>query len=208
VQAEVLPSPAPQPVVEPVAVSAPVYQAPVSAPVYVQEPVRQAAQPIAQPVQSAPVQASQPVVAQVQPQQPAFQMPQATLQPEPAPMAMPEPATRLVFDLGVSQETFQHDMPAGHPKPQVTPVVPQVETSFEDVDRQGVLEARRARLKSLSSEISNEAIKEKLEVPAYLRRNVALETVVHSSERNISRFSLNDDNEILGDNRFLHDNVD
>ena len=69
-------------------------------------------------------------------------------------------------------------------------------------------EERRDRLRRLSSEITTEAIKEKLEVPAYLRRNVALESVAHSSERNISRFNLNDDNEILGDNRFLHDNVD
>ena len=67
---------------------------------------------------------------------------------------------------------------------------------------------RRERLRKLSSEVTSEAIKEKLEVPAYLRRNVALESVAHSSERNISRFNLNDDNEILGDNRFLHDNVD
>lgn len=217
VQAEVL-QPTPQVVVEPVA--APVYQAPVSAPVYVQEPVHQAPVQFQQPVQHnvynqqpaapQPVQ-QQPVAPQVQPvnfQAPAPQAPapQATFQPEPMPM--PEPATRLVFDLGVPQETIQHEMPVGLPKPQVTPVVPAVETSFEEIDRQGVLEARRARLKSLSSEITNEAIKEKLEVPAYLRRNVALETVTHSSERNISRFSLNDDNEILGDNRFLHDNVD
>jgi cell division protein FtsZ len=32
--------------------------------------------------------------------------------------------------------------------------------------------------------------------------------VVPSNERNISRFNLSDDNELLGDNRFLHDNVD
>ncbi|WP_181885058.1 cell division protein FtsZ [Pontibacter diazotrophicus] len=69
-------------------------------------------------------------------------------------------------------------------------------------------EERRERLRMLSSEITSEAIKEKLDVPAYLRRNVALDRVSHSSERNISRFNLNDDNEILGDNRFLHDNVD
>ncbi len=69
-------------------------------------------------------------------------------------------------------------------------------------------EERRERLRMLSSENTSEAIKEKLDVPAYLRRNVSLEKVSHSSERNISRFNLNDDNEILGDNRFLHDNVD
>ena len=67
---------------------------------------------------------------------------------------------------------------------------------------------RRERLRRLSAEITPDGIKEKLEVPAYLRRNVALENVAPSSARNISRFNLSDDNDILGDNRFLHDNVD
>jgi cell division protein FtsZ len=67
------------------------------------------------------------------------------------------------------------------------------------------------RLKKLSENSWNstsEDYKEKLEVPAYLRKNVNLQDVPHSSERNISRFNLNDDNEILGNNKFLHDNVD
>ncbi|MGK7390997.1 MAG: cell division protein FtsZ [Candidatus Cyclobacteriaceae bacterium M2_1C_046] len=50
--------------------------------------------------------------------------------------------------------------------------------------------------------------KEKLEVPAYLRKDVKLQHVPHSSEPHISRYNLNDDNQILGNNRFLHDNVD
>ncbi len=48
----------------------------------------------------------------------------------------------------------------------------------------------------------------KFDVPAFERRKVKLDDVPHSSERNISRFNLNDDNHILGNNRFLHDNVD
>lgn len=53
-----------------------------------------------------------------------------------------------------------------------------------------------------------EEFKEKLETPAYMRKNVKLQEVRHSSESDISRYNLNDDNEILGNNRFLHDNVD
>jgi len=193
---------APQVVAEPVA--APVYQAPVSAPAFVPapEPVR-----VAQPQQVQPV----PQPTHQQPQQPGFPTQQLGLQPEPATMPMPEPTPRLVYELGVNQEVFAHDMPAGHPKPQVAPAVPVIEIFDEKenlVNMENEAVKRRERLRRLSSEISNDAIKEKLEVPAYLRRNVALENVVHSSERNISRFSLNDDNEILGDNRFLHDNVD
>ncbi len=53
-----------------------------------------------------------------------------------------------------------------------------------------------------------EEFKEKLEIPAYQRKNIKLHEVQHSSERNLSKFNLNDDNEIISNNRFLHDNVD
>ncbi len=53
-----------------------------------------------------------------------------------------------------------------------------------------------------------EELKEKLEVPAYQRKNIVLNEPKHSSEPSISKYNLNDDNEILGNNRFLHDNVD
>ncbi|MGB5979471.1 MAG: cell division protein FtsZ, partial [Cyclobacteriaceae bacterium] len=71
---------------------------------------------------------------------------------------------------------------------------------------------RVQRLKGLShgapNENNTEKFREKLEVPAYLRRNVRLSEPPHSSESQVSRFNLNDDNEIMGNNRFLHDNVD
>lgn len=46
--------------------------------------------------------------------------------------------------------------------------------------------------------------------PAYLRREVQLDDVPHSSETQLSRWTLSNDDEpeIRGDNRFLHDNVD
>ncbi|HLT08920.1 MAG TPA: cell division protein FtsZ [Cyclobacteriaceae bacterium] len=53
-----------------------------------------------------------------------------------------------------------------------------------------------------------EEFKEKMETPAYMRKNIKLQDVRHSSESNISKYNLNDENEILGNNRFLHDNVD
>ncbi|AKP52065.1 Cell division protein FtsZ [Cyclobacterium amurskyense] len=53
-----------------------------------------------------------------------------------------------------------------------------------------------------------EEFKEKIEVPAYMRKKIKLQEVQHSSERSISKFNLNDDNEIISNNRFLHDNVD
>ncbi len=58
------------------------------------------------------------------------------------------------------------------------------------------------------SELKNDEVNSMFETPAYLRKGKGLEDVPHSSERNISKYNLNDDNEILGNNKFLHDNVD
>ncbi|UII32653.1 cell division protein FtsZ [Fulvivirga ulvae] len=68
---------------------------------------------------------------------------------------------------------------------------------------------RLQKLKGLNkSEMNANEFKEKLDVPAYLRREVRLQNVPHSSEAHVSKYNLNDDNQILGNNRFLHDNVD
>ncbi len=71
-------------------------------------------------------------------------------------------------------------------------------------------EERIKRLKSLNSNpnIPHEQFKDMLDRPAFERKKVDLKDYPHSSDRNISRFNLNDDNEILGNNKFLHDNVD
>ncbi|MBS1542751.1 MAG: cell division protein FtsZ [Bacteroidetes bacterium] len=68
---------------------------------------------------------------------------------------------------------------------------------------------RREKLKSAKKqEMSKEEFNEKWTLPAYLRRGVKMDNVPHSSERFISRYNLNDDNNLLGNNKFLHDNVD
>jgi cell division protein FtsZ len=56
--------------------------------------------------------------------------------------------------------------------------------------------------------INPETIKEKWDIPVYERKKVNLSNPSHSSERNGSRYNLNDDNKILGNNKVLHDNVD
>jgi cell division protein FtsZ len=68
---------------------------------------------------------------------------------------------------------------------------------------------RREKLKAArKQEMSKEEFNEKWTLPAYLRRGVKMENVPHSSERFISKYNLNDDNNLLGNNKFLHDNVD
>ncbi|MFB9862320.1 cell division protein FtsZ [Rufibacter immobilis] len=119
------------------------------------------------------------------------------------PVRQPAPVVdnnKIIFDLDSSNELFT---PAFEEEPEV----PAIQNVVDPM--QSKIEERRARLRKLSTDAYSDAsIKEKLEVPAYLRRNIQLENVVPSAEQKISRFNLNDDNELLGDNRFLHDNVD
>jgi hypothetical protein len=82
---------------------------------------------------------------------------------------------------------------------------------YEQIKQKAIQRAheRFEKLKGLRSNNQNpEEFKEKLETPAYVRKQVKLSDVQHSSERNISRFNLTDENEFLKNNRFLHDNVD
>lgn len=70
-------------------------------------------------------------------------------------------------------------------------------------------EDRLNKLKGLNkTEMNTHEFKEKLDVPAFLRKDVKLTNVPHSSEPHVSKYNLNDDNQILGNNKFLHDNVD
>ena len=57
-------------------------------------------------------------------------------------------------------------------------------------------------------EVTPKTVAEQWALPAYLRRGVKMQNVPHSSETFISKFNLNDDNNLLGNNKFLHDNVD
>ena len=72
---------------------------------------------------------------------------------------------------------------------------------------------RLSQLNNLTSKLNNPSNISDLEnEPAYIRRQVRLDNVQHSSENNVSRFTLGDDGEnnpeIRPNNSFLHDNVD
>ncbi|MFZ9504055.1 MAG: cell division protein FtsZ [Cyclobacteriaceae bacterium] len=85
-------------------------------------------------------------------------------------------------------------------------------TMGANLTRKRLEEQARKRREQLEGSKRNEMTKEefnsKWSTPAYLRRGVQMENVPHSSQSHISRFNLNDDNTILGNNKFLHDNVD
>ena len=72
-------------------------------------------------------------------------------------------------------------------------------------------ERRREKLKGTISKLNNPYTVNEIEnKPAYLRRNIKLNSTPHSSENNLSNWSVSDDEEpdITSSNSFLHDNVD
>jgi cell division protein FtsZ len=87
----------------------------------------------------------------------------------------------------------------------IAPAEPKDENEVKHADE------RRKKLKGLSS-LSSTNLAEMESVPAYQRRNVAIDNRTPSSEENISRYTLgSDDNNnpvINKGNSFLHDNVD
>ena len=116
-------------------------------------------------------------------------------------------------------------IPANIPVPPQEPVVNtttapeenlQPQDSVNDEDQQSRVRNRMGRLKELSRRLRTASGLSELEdVPAYQRRAVSLEDVPHSSESQVSRYSLDgNDSEndkstgISNNNSFLHDNVD
>lgn len=90
---------------------------------------------------------------------------------------------------------------------------PQKEKQMSAEEQQKRANERFARLKELTAKIKTPSGLNEIEnQPAYLRRNVNLENTRHSSESNISKYSVGGKDENgksgLSNNSFLHDNVD
>lgn len=119
----------------------------------------------------------------------------------------PEPE-KIVHDL-YGEEDKNDSQPQ---KEEPTPEAPVFANDYYEQMKQKAIQRAHERFEKLRGNRTfnptPEELKEKMEVPAYLRKNVKLNEPQHSSEQNISKYNLNDDNEILGNNRFLHDNVD
>jgi len=86
-----------------------------------------------------------------------------------------------------------------------------IEIEQQEIEKKS--QERIKKLKDLSVKLRSPSEIEELEnTPAYLRRNVELNEVKHSSETSVSRYTLGEDDknqpEIKSNNSFLHDNVD
>lgn len=103
------------------------------------------------------------------------------------------------------------------PAEPAAPAQPEQKSTFADeLDAEERLkrsQQRLSQLNNLTTKLKNPSNIVDLEnEPAYIRRQVRLDNVQHSSENNVSRFTLGDDGEnnpeIRSNNSFLHDNVD
>lgn len=129
-----------------------------------------------------------------------------------------EKESEFEFDLGSDYEVFddledEMDTPVEAPKSNFDPFSIESITSGHSASRKmELMEQRRKREEMLEGtqreEIASKNFKERFDVPAYERKQVTFSKVPVSSERNISKFNLTDENQILGNNKYLHDNVD
>ena len=100
------------------------------------------------------------------------------------------------------------------PKPEMTSYQSTPEKSAENEEAQiKKTHERIRRLKELSLKIKSPGgINDLEKEPAYKRRNISLDDTPHSSESNVSRYTLSEDDDnktnLRQNNSFLHDNVD
>lgn len=123
---------------------------------------------------------------------------------------IPAEPKKIVHDLYPNEEEKEEEKIIE--KEESAPAEPVYANDYYEQMKQKAIQRAHERFEKLKGNRSinptPEELKEKMEVPAYQRKNVVLNEPAHSSEQNISKYNLNDDNEILGNNRFLHDNVD
>jgi cell division protein FtsZ len=96
-------------------------------------------------------------------------------------------------------------------KPVYRPVEPTVEPAQDDMNRR--INEKIARLRAMSMKLNSpNGIIDLEREPAYKRRNVKLDSVAHSSDSQVSRYSLTEDeekkHEIKPNNPYIHDKPD
>ncbi len=129
-----------------------------------------------------------------------------------------EPETDFTFKL--AEDFMNFDLPGAaeqiaEPEPEVEPepIVGEDDNKTDESIEEQLRKSRERimRLKDLSMKLRNGNLQELESVPAYKRKEIALQQPPSSDESQISRFSLTDNDgqtEIRQNNSFLHDNVD
>lgn len=136
------------------------------------------------------------------------------LTPEEPAAAEPEVKDEFTFKIADSVMNFEPIRPEPIPEPEPEPVVGADDHKTDESIEEQLRKSRERimRLKDLSMKLRSGNIQELENVPAYKRKEIALQQTPPSDESQISRFSLLSDDEgkteIRNNNSFLHDNVD
>ncbi len=123
-----------------------------------------------------------------------------------------EENSQFTFEFNITtNEKEKNDAPEMEVRKEMTMNLTAEQTEEED-DFFRKSRERLARLKSLNYRLGTGNLNELEQEPAYKRKNVKLESVPHSSESSVSRYTLSLEDEkkaqIKSNNSFLHDNVD
>jgi len=136
------------------------------------------------------------------------------LTPEEPASAEPEMQEEFTFKIADSVMNFEPVKPEPMPEPEPEPVVGADDHKTDESIEEQLRKSRERimRLKDLSMKLRAGNIQELENVPAYKRKEIALQQTPPSDESQVSRFSLLSDEEgkteIRNNNSFLHDNVD
>lgn len=121
-----------------------------------------------------------------------------------------EPETETIINFEAEAEVEPEVVATAEPEPVVNADDNKTDESIEEQLRKS--RERIMRLKDLSMKLRSGNIQELENVPAYKRKEVALQETPASNESQVSRFTLLPDSEgkieIRDSNSFLHDNVD
>jgi len=126
----------------------------------------------------------------------------------------PEEVSGFTFKLADSVMNFEPIKEEILPEPEPEPIVGADDNKTEESMEEQLRKSRERimRLKDLSMKLRTGNIQEMENVPAYKRKEIALQDTPASDESQVSRFSLMPDSdgkiEIRNNNSFLHDNVD
>jgi cell division protein FtsZ len=186
----------------------------------VQQPVA-AAEPVADsnnPLEPFLVKKEEPKAEEIQQRyvaEPPVQQQNITFEITNAEVVNDTPAKDDLFAKTEEPVLFTTPEPATEKTPEpVAVVTPQPEMKKVEAEEQmRKAQERIQKLKELSLKLkTSQGLNEMENEPAYKRRNIQLDNVAHSSESQVSRFTLTETEdkkvEIRPNNSFLHDNVD
>jgi cell division protein FtsZ len=192
--------------------SAPVAKAPVVPPVAEKtpEPYIKTVVPEVPAAPAAPAQEQRRIEFEVE----APFVPRATVSaPPPAP-----PTEKVSFDLYEGEHASEPVYAPEAPRAEMpAPSVQQNEPRISPVEHQARVEDRLARMREMSLKLRTpNGLADMEREPAFKRKNVALNDTPHSTDSNVSRYTLSEETDENGERRvelrrnnpFLHDNVD